>query len=531
MNKVRIVFFSLLAYTFTVLAPLASAQILNAGFETGDLSNWTATGVAFTTIGDEANATWCTGWEGTYFAFSYASTGLESATGELQSDSFTLTSRYISFLSAGWSSYQGGGTGQDYNYLTLHLTSDDSEIARSYMSNGDAMKRMCLDGGASNIGQNVYLKVVDDGDAANYTWMAVDDFQFYTYQPDPNLVFSNADFETGDLTGWSTTDAAFANIGQATNAVWCSGWQDFYYGSSLANGGEATTGELQSDPFTLTQQHISFLSGGWSGEGGVGFDYNYVTLHLNSDDSVLDKSYMYGADRMGRMYLDGGSANVGQQVYIKAVDDGGISYSWMAVDEFKYDTPPTPGSTVHGGVYAARIDRREEVKTGDSGLDREGAGLRIPVTGGNTLQFSAWVRTASPGLNHKFTFSAALFQGSTVLENVAIGNARATDEWQEHTFTHALHADATELVVAFRLSRSKGAAIVVDDVSVVDLTAGGGNLLSNPGFENWPGDGDSAPTSWRFFSVTGADGTIERLYEAPPTPTPASHADGWEEYR
>ena len=532
MRETGILFFSLCMGTFIVFAPFASAQIANGDFETGDLSNWTTTGDAFTTIGQESNSSWCEGWEGTYFAFSYGG-GSESATGELQSDSFTLTSKYISFLSGGWSSYAGGGAGQDYNYLTLNLASDDSEIARCYMPNGNRMMPTLLDAGASNIGQSVYLKVVDDADGTGYAWMAVDDFQSHTYVPDPDLVFSNADFETGDLTGWTATEAAFANIGQASNAIWCSGWQDFYYGHSLANGGESATGELQSDPFTLTQQHISFLSAGWSGAGGVGFDYNYVTLHLNSDDSVLDKSYMYAMNSMGRMYLDGGSENIGQEVYIKAVDDGdGDGFAWMAVDEFKYDMPPTPGSTVHGGMYAARLDRREEVKAGDSALDRDSTGLRIPVTGGNTLKFSAWVRTASPGLNHKFTFSAALFQGSTVLENIAIGNARATDEWQEHTFTHTLHVDSNELVVAFRLSGSKGAAIVVDDVSVVDLTAGNSvNLVSNADFETWPGGGDTEPTGWRFFSVNGAEGTITRVYDPPPTPTPASHVDRWEEYR
>ncbi|RKX38875.1 MAG: hypothetical protein DRP64_15040, partial [Verrucomicrobia bacterium] len=154
------------------------------------------------------------------------------------------------------------------------------------------------------------------------------------HDPQPRLV--NGDFETGDLTGWTKTGGAFdLNPTQSDGGGLFSGWEGNWYVNSWV-AGESETGTLTSDPFALTSQYISFLITGWSAWGGGAEEYNYVTLHLASDDSVLDRIYTPNqtAGMLTKM-LNGGT-NVGQQVYIKVTDDGGAAgFAWMAVDSFR----------------------------------------------------------------------------------------------------------------------------------------------------------------------------------------------------
>lgn len=148
----------------------------NAGFETGLLTNWAATGDAFTdnnvTIADSSkDKIHVVG----NFYLNGESSG-NSATGTLQSTSFKLNGNgKIGFMI-------GAGKNQSSVYVSLHLEKTNEEIAR--VSNkffnsenpNNRMYRIILD--ASNyIGENVYLNIVDnDNQNDGYNYIMVDDF-------------------------------------------------------------------------------------------------------------------------------------------------------------------------------------------------------------------------------------------------------------------------------------------------------------------------------------------------------------------
>jgi len=165
------------------------------------------------------------------------------------------------------------------------------------------------------------------------------DVYFYNTNTAPAAVEApiNGDFETGNLSGWTAAGTAFSsNPSTNDNGGIFSYWNnDWYVNTFMA--GEAATGTLTSDPFELTHQFLDFMLTGWS-SGSNGSDYNYVTLHLASDNSELDRVYAPNATPgMKNVSLDGGAVNVGQQVYVKVTDAGPVTggFAWLAVDHFR----------------------------------------------------------------------------------------------------------------------------------------------------------------------------------------------------
>ena len=79
------------------------------------------------------------------------------------------------------------------------------------------------------------------------------------------------DFESGDYAGWTVTGKAF---GKAPATGTLSGQQKVsgYTGKYLVNtflGGDASTGMLVSDTFTIQRNYITFLIGGGDVAGAV----------------------------------------------------------------------------------------------------------------------------------------------------------------------------------------------------------------------------------------------------------------------
>ncbi len=161
-----------------LLTLTATASIQNHDFETGNYNDWTKTGTAwgstpvttnFLSVHFEHN-----GLHGTYYANSLVAG--EAAIGVLKSATFTCpTNNSVLFLLGGWSKFQGGGS--DYNYVTLNLASDGTELDRVYTPNQNVLVEKKLFS-VDAFGKEVYIEVVDNGDSSSgYAWLSVDYFR------------------------------------------------------------------------------------------------------------------------------------------------------------------------------------------------------------------------------------------------------------------------------------------------------------------------------------------------------------------
>ena len=249
--------------------------VSNGDFETGDFSGWTKTGTAFDSSPTQnSQGGTFSGWNNDWYVNTWFAG--ETVTGTIRSNPFALAGTNIEFGIAGWSAWGGGAS--NWNYVTLNLA-DGTEIDRVYTPNQNAMIAAILDGsGYQN--QQVYIEVVDNGTTNGFAWLAVDNFRMTSA-----TIPLNGNFSDGNLTGWTKTGTSFdscptTNTGGGVFSDEENGW----YANTLF-AGESLTGTLVSNPFVLTSSSIEFLIGGWSAVNAVGRDWNYVTLHLASDDS------------------------------------------------------------------------------------------------------------------------------------------------------------------------------------------------------------------------------------------------------
>ncbi len=159
---------------------------------------------------------------------------------------------------------------------------------------------------------------------------ALSDQASVTVEAQQYLVY---DFESGNLSGWTSTGNAFVSA-DATNAVnW--GWggpfnpQGTYHLWSVQSGSDADTGTLQTADFTLGGNGIiTFLIGG-------GFDFNtvYLALVRKSDGAVLMKAT--GDNNDSEDYIQkqfNASAFVGTECYLKLVDNATGGWGHINLD-------------------------------------------------------------------------------------------------------------------------------------------------------------------------------------------------------
>ncbi|MRX72801.1 hypothetical protein GJU40_11655 [Bacillus lacus] len=314
--------------TVTVVPEPVHGSLVNHDFETGDLSGWTIeSGDAFSALDVTARTDW--GWGGpfnqheSYHLFGLDE-GTDSQTGVLRSHLFKLGGNgQIDFLLSG---------GNDiYNlYVALVRASDGKEVLKATGGNREGYQRIHWDA-SEYIGIEFYIKVVDKA-SGGWGHINVDDVNV-PVEPPPKTSIANPDFETGTLEGWTVVGDAFKQADVVKDEGWswecCFEQNKQYHLWGFKDGGDAQTGELKSETFTLSGSGwIDFLIG-----GGKNIDQLYVALVRSSDDKELMKATGRNEEKYSRVYWNA-SQFAGEQVYIKVVDRAEGGFGHLNLDDF-----------------------------------------------------------------------------------------------------------------------------------------------------------------------------------------------------
>ncbi|MFC4324311.1 GH32 C-terminal domain-containing protein [Litchfieldia salsa] len=323
----------------------AANTISNPGFETGDLSGWTVSGTAFSE-GDVSSETdyWNKQtFNQRNFWHIWGGRGDNGKVGVMQSETFTLGGDgQIDFLT-------GGDNDINNLYVALVRDSDGSELMKATGTGTDKYTKVNWDA-SEHIGTVVRIKIVDTTTTGHIN---LDDVNV---PPMPSLhehvepsIF-NHDFEYTALIpyqiiGWEIVSGdAFSPNSLVHENNFSQGDKFHHVGNyhlwNFKDGGDSQVGELQSEIFTLQGNGgIDFLIG-----GGEDIDHLYVSLVRASDGVELFKETGRNTEKYQRAFWDA-SAHIGEQVYIKIVDNATGGWGHINVDDF----------IVYNSVYAGGL--------------------------------------------------------------------------------------------------------------------------------------------------------------------------------
>ncbi len=360
---------SFLATYDSDIMPDSEYQIVNGGFETGDLTGWTIEGDK---IGVVTNAS---GWWNENLPYNKKGTWLfsgisdEAGRGTLTSSAFTVGgSGYITFL-------LGGGGNPLECYVSIINAETGEELARyanrlfndkgiGIINNGSNLANMVWYKAdlSEFMGRSLKIRVVDNA-TSNWGLITVDSFVTYYKDvagvpananeavnvkpaPLPDTVLGendpyqvlNGDFESGDLTGWTLSGEIGYVSGQ--DVFWKNADKPYnkdgrflFTGIEDVMGSmEAAKGMLSSSAFTVGGcGFITFkLGGGYNQEC-------YIEIVDATTGQAIAKYHNDNADsNEGRMFCFKAdlSAFMGREVYIRVVDNAENAWGCLAVDSF-----------------------------------------------------------------------------------------------------------------------------------------------------------------------------------------------------
>ncbi|OSZ57908.1 hypothetical protein OQI_24660 [Streptomyces pharetrae CZA14] len=156
---------------------------------------------------------------------------------------------------------------------------------------------------------------------------------------------SNPGFESGDLKGWTTTGTAFdGSVTDDPGWGWgcCFNQQGSYHLWGFAAGGDAATGTVTSEPFTLTGTGmVSALVSGGRNENDL-----YAAL-TTLDGTVLHKATGTDDEAYRRVTWDA-REHLGKQLRITLVDKATGGWGHINLDDVRVGTDPAPDPSQRG---------------------------------------------------------------------------------------------------------------------------------------------------------------------------------------
>lgn len=345
-------------------------QVVNGGFETGDLTGWTLEGEK---IGIVTNAS---GWWNENLPYNkkgaYLFSGIsdEAGRGSLTSSAFTVGgSGYISFL-------LGGGGNPLECYISIIDAETGEELARyanrlfndkgiGIINNGSNLANMVWYKAdlSEFMGRSLKIRVVDN---ATSGWGLITVDSFVTYykdmagvpakanlavdikpQPLPDTVLgendpyqvTNGDFESGDLTGWTIGGDAIGYVSEQ-DVFWKNADKPYNKdGRFLFTGIEDVMGSMEAAHGTLTSSMFTIGGCGYiTFKLGGGYNQDcYIEIVDASTNVAIAKYHNDNPDsNEGRMFLFKADLTefMGREVYIRVVDNASNAWGCLAVDSF-----------------------------------------------------------------------------------------------------------------------------------------------------------------------------------------------------
>jgi hypothetical protein len=330
-------------------------MIVNGSFETGDLTGWTMTGDAFTLVTDVVQE-----WFGSYYDIDgtyYFNTWKQGdAGGAGESGTGTLTSSVFELSGTGYVTFMlGAAKNTDNIYVSFYLE-DGTEVARfgNHLFNDSPEIYTFQADLRPYLGLNMYVEVVDN-QTEDWGILLLDDIEVYYASMDDlpegattavNLiadvtpvVLPNGSFETGDLTGWTTTGDAFTLVTDIIQE-WYGSYYDIdgtYYFNTWKQGdagdaGESGTGTMTSTLFELSGSgYISFMIG-----GAKVTDNMYLSFLLEDGTEVarFGNSLFSDSPEIHTFTADL-SAYLGQTMYIIVVDNQTEDWGIILLDDIQ----------------------------------------------------------------------------------------------------------------------------------------------------------------------------------------------------
>ncbi|MBQ4108980.1 MAG: hypothetical protein IJC80_06230, partial [Clostridia bacterium] len=342
-------------------------QIVNGGFEAGNLDGWTLDGEK---IGQVTNAS---GWWAENLPYNkkgmYLFSGIvDEGAGVLESHKGTLTSSAFKVGGSGYITFLlGGGANPLECYISIIDAETGEELARyanrlfndkgiGIINNGSNLANMVMYKAdlSEYMGRSLKIQIVDNAVSG---WGLITADSFVTYykdlagvpsnaneainikpEPLPDTVLGendpyqvlNGDFESGDLTGWTLeTESGETEMGYVSgqDVFWKNAEKSYNKdGRFLFSGIEDVMGSMEAAKGTLTSSAFTV--------GGCGFitfklggGYNpecYIEIVDASTDEAILKYHNDNADsNEGRMFLFKADLTefMGKEVYIRVVDN------------------------------------------------------------------------------------------------------------------------------------------------------------------------------------------------------------------
>jgi len=433
-------------------------QIVNPGFETGDLTGWTVIkGNAFGPNSISGESTW---WaeqipynqEGNYHLNGWKYE--EAATGVLRSSTFELGG-------SGWISFKlGGAKNPDKVYVNI-VDSDTGQVIARYgnsefadvgFPNPDQGMRLAnmvqyKADISEYLGKNLYVEIVDHASADWGLIFADAFFMYHPSEPAEGIVatdikpdfqryqIANPSFETGDLSGWTVVEGeAFGPNSVSDDTVWWAEQIPYNQeGAYHLNGwryAESATGVLRSSTFELGGTGwITFRLG-----GGKHTDQAYVSVIDAATGNMIAR---YGNSefnesgfpdpaqgmRLANMvpYKADLSKYIGKQLYMEIVDHATSDWGLIFADDFNAfnETVPEEGVMAENIIPTEIANRGFE--TGNfEGWTVEGEAFQVSDEAQTDKEGSFFAKSSLEGQG-SITSSTFTFQGTGTITFTVLG--------------------------------------------------------------------------------------------------------------